>query len=164
MDPRKETRVTIHEIYIKAPAEQIWEAITSPDWTVKYGYRTAMTYDLKPGGRFAARATPQMQQFGLPETVVDGEVIEAAPPRRLVQTFRFLFSAQNVAEGFTRLTYDIEPTSAGFCRLRITHDVTGAPMMERDVTRTFSERGGGGWSWTLSDLKSLLETGRPLSG
>lgn len=163
METSQETRVTIHEIYIKASAEQIWEAITSPDWTVKYGYRTAMTYELRPGGSYVSKATPQMRQFGLPETVVDGEVIEALPPRRLVQTFRFLFSPQNVAEGFTRLTYEIEPAQAGFCRLRITHDVTGAPMMERDVTQTFSERGGGGWSWTLSDLKSLLETGRPLS-
>ena len=164
MEPRKETRVTIHEIYIKAPAEQIWEAITSPDWTVKYGYRTAMNYDLRAGGKFVSRATPQMREFGLPEVVVDGEIIEALPPRRLVQTFRFQFSPQNVAEGFTRLTYEIEQTPAGFCRLRITHDVTGAPMMEADVTRTFSDRGGGGWNWTLSDLKSLLETGRPLSG
>ncbi len=163
METSQETRVTIHEIYIKASAEQIWEAITSPDWTVKYGYRTAMTYELRPGGSYVSKATPQMRQFGLPESVVDGEVMEALPPRRLVQTFRFLFSPQNVAEGFTRLTYEIEPTPAGFCRLRITHDVTGAPMMERDVTQTFSERGGGGWSWTLSDLKSLLETGRPLS-
>ena len=164
MESGKEARVTIHEIYIKAPAEQIWEAITSPDWTVKYGYRTAMTYELRPGGKYASRATPEMRQFGLPETVVDGEVLEAQAPRKLVQTFRFLFSPQNTAEGFTRLTYEIEPTTAGFCRVRITHDVTGAPMMERDVTRTFNERGGGGWTWTLSDLKSLLETGKPLSG
>jgi hypothetical protein len=28
----------------------------------------------------------------------------------------------------------------------------------------FSERGGGGWNWILSDLKSLLETGKTLSG
>lgn len=164
MEPGKETRVTIHEIYIKAPADQIWEAITSPEWTVKYGYRAAMSYELRPGGKFAARATPKMREFGLPEVIIDGEVIEASPPRRLVHSFRFLFSPQNVAEGFTRLTYEIEPTNAGFCRLRITHDVTGAPGMERDVTRTFSDRGGGGWNWTLSDLKSLLETGRPLSG
>ena len=102
MEPRKETRVTIHEIYIKAPADQIWEAITSPEWTAQYGYRTAMSYELRPGGKFVSRATPQMREFGLPEVVVDGEVIEAQPPRRLVQTFRFLFSPQNVAEGFTR--------------------------------------------------------------
>jgi hypothetical protein len=28
----------------------------------------------------------------------------------------------------------------------------------------FNGRGGGGWSWIISDLKSLLETGRPLAG
>jgi hypothetical protein len=27
------------------------------------------------------------------------------------------------------------------------------------VANKFSEMGGGGWAWILSDLKSLLETG-----
>ncbi len=27
-----------------------------------------------------------------------------------------------------------------------------------------AEGAGGGWSWILSDLKSLLETGSPLAG
>lgn len=31
------------------------------------------------------------------------------------------------------------------------------------VSSKFSERGAGGWSWILSDLKSLLETGSKMS-
>jgi hypothetical protein len=31
------------------------------------------------------------------------------------------------------------------------------------TTRTFNTRGGGGWNWILSDLKSLLETGKTLA-
>ncbi len=27
--------------------------------------------------------------MGLPEVVIDGEIIECVPPRKLVQTFRF---------------------------------------------------------------------------
>jgi hypothetical protein len=42
----------------------------------------------------------------------------------------------------------------------VTHELEGAPMMAAMVSGKFSEMGGGGWAWILSDLKSLLETGK----
>jgi hypothetical protein len=36
-------------------------------------------------------------------------------------------------------------------------------MMTGATTSTFSQQGGGGWNWILSDLKSLLETGKTMS-
>jgi hypothetical protein len=51
-----------------------------------------------------------MAAFGLPDPMVDGDVIEVDPPRKLVQTYRFLFSPEMKAEGFTRLTWEIEET------------------------------------------------------
>ena len=58
----QETRITtqVSEIYIRATPEAIWEAITSPEWTAKYGYRTRAEYELKPGGKVAHRSTAQM--------------------------------------------------------------------------------------------------------
>jgi hypothetical protein len=82
----------------------------------------------------------------------------------LVQTFRFLFSEENKAEGFTRVTWEIEPTTGGFCRLTVTHDLEGAPIMASATSSKFDQQGGGGWTWIISDLKSLLETGKSLSG
>ena len=35
-------------------------------------------------------------------------MIEADPPRKLVQTWRMLMDPEMAAEGFTRLTYEIE--------------------------------------------------------
>ncbi len=130
----------------------------------QYGYKGASTYELRPGGAYKARATDDMRKFGLPEVVVDGEVIEANPPHRLVQTYRFLFNEANKAEGFTRVTWEIERTTAGFTRLTVTHELEGAPGMAGMVSSKFSEQGAGGWSWILSDLKSLLETGSTLAG
>jgi uncharacterized protein YndB with AHSA1/START domain len=154
----------VHEIYIRASAEAIWEAVTTPEWTRRYGYRALHHYELKPGGAFQAKATPQMRQMGLPELIIDGAVIEADAPRKLVQTYRFLFSDANRAEGFTRITWEIETRAEGFCRLTVTHELEGAPLMEAAISSKFNGRGGGGWSWIISDLKSLLETGKPLSG
>lgn len=149
----------VYEIYIKAPPEAIWEAITSPEWTVKYGYRGPVEYELRPGGAYRARATPDMLAMGMPEVVIDGTVEEAIPPRKLVHTYRFLFNDQFRSEGFTRVTWEIEKAASGFSRLTVVHELEGAPMMAAMVSSPFSEMGTGGWAWILSDLKSVLETG-----
>jgi uncharacterized protein YndB with AHSA1/START domain len=152
LKPAEKSTVHIHQIYIKAEPGVIWDALTSPEWNGRYGYRGISHYELK-----------QMRSFGLPEVIIDGEVIEVRPPFKLVQTYRFLFNDEHRAEGFSRITFEIEPTPAGFCRVTITHDTTGLPMMSRATQTNFSQDGGGGWDWILSDLKSLLETGKTMS-
>ena len=165
MSTQAQTGVTtqVFEIYIKASAEAVWDAVTNPEWNAKYGYRGAMTYDLRAGGQFRVHANQQMRSFGLPEVIIDGEVLECLPPRKLVQTYRWLFTEENKAEGFTRVTWEIVPTEAGFTRLTVTHELEGAPAMAAGVSRKFDTRGGGGWNWILSDLKTLLETGKTMT-
>ncbi|HEU4689746.1 MAG TPA: SRPBCC domain-containing protein [Vicinamibacterales bacterium] len=152
----------VYEVYIRASQQSIWDAITSPEWTVKYGYRGAIDYDLRPGGAYKAHSTPEMKAVGMPDVVVDGTVEQADPPRKLVHTYRFLFSDEIKAEGFTRVTWEIEKVSANFSRLTVVHELEGAPIMAQMVSSKFSEMGGGGWAWILSDLKSMLETGNSM--
>ena len=156
------TTTQVYEVYIRATPQAIWEAITSPDWTVKYGYRGVVDFELRPGGKYRAHATPDMCAIGLPDVVVDGIVESADPPHRLVHTYRFLFNDAHKAEGFTRVTWEIEKVASGFSRLTVVHELEGAPMMAGMVASKFSEMGAGGWAWILSDLKSLLETGRSM--
>ncbi len=152
----------VYEVYIKAPQQAIWDAITSPEWTVKYGYRSAAEYDLRPGGAYKVLSSPELRAVGMPEVAVDGTVELADPPRKLVHTYRFLFSDEHKAEGFTRISWEIEKVSANFSRLTVVHELEGAPIMAQMVASKFSERGGGGWAWILSDLKSVLETGNSM--
>jgi uncharacterized protein YndB with AHSA1/START domain len=166
MTTKTETAVTtlVHQVYIKATPEAIWEAITSPEWTAKYGYRGIAEYDLRPGGKYLVKASPKMQEMGMPGDLVDGEVIEADPPRRLVQTWRALWDPELVEEGFTRVTWETQEEMGGITRLTVTHELEGFPKHLEQVTSTAPlEQGGGGWSWILSDLKTLLESGNPLS-
>jgi uncharacterized protein YndB with AHSA1/START domain len=150
----------IYKVYIKADAQRIWEAITSPEWNSRYGYRGATELDLRPGGAVVGRSNPGMIAAGAPEIGVDGEVLEAEAPYRLVQTFRMLMDPGTAAEGFTKLTYELKEGKGGVTSLTVTHELTDAPNLARVLAGEFEDMGaGGGWAWVLSDLKSLLETG-----
>jgi uncharacterized protein YndB with AHSA1/START domain len=166
-----ETSVTtqVYRVYIKATPQAVWDAITNPEWTQRYGYGGRGEYDLKPGGSYIGYTSDAMKKAGaekgytVPDVAVDGEIIEADPPRRLVQTWRMLMDDAMRDEGFTRLTYELVDQPGGVTRLTLIHDLAGAPSLALVVSGQLEDEGaGGGWSWVLSDLKSLLETGSPL--
>ncbi len=91
-------------------------------------------------------------------------MLESDPPRKLVQTWHPQFTPEMIAEPPTRLTYEITESRGGICTVTITHDVTGAPLVAGMVRGGGDPaQGGGGWPWVLSDLKSLLETGKRMS-
>jgi len=162
-----ETKVTtqVYRVYIRATPQAIWDAITKPEWTERYGYGARAEYDLRPGGAHRGLASEAMRCQGAPEVAVDGEVIEADPPRKLVVTWRMAVDPQLAAEGFTRLTYEIEEGKGGVTKLTVIHDLEGAPKLAALVGGEMEPMGaGGGWSWVLSDLKTLLETGHRLEG
>jgi uncharacterized protein YndB with AHSA1/START domain len=153
----------VYRVYIKSTPEAIWDAITKPEWTLRYGYGGRGEYDLRPGGAYRGYSNEDMRKMGAPELAVDGEVIEADPPHRLVQTWRMIMDDRMAAEGFTRLTYEIEPRKQGVTRLTVTHELEGAPGLQVLLSGGMEDHGaGGGWSWVLSGLKTLLETGESL--
>lgn len=84
----------IYRVYIKATLEAVWEAITNPGWNKQYGYGCPGTYDLRPGGQYHALASQAMKDFGAPDVIIDGKVLEVDPPRRLVQTWRALYDPE----------------------------------------------------------------------
>jgi uncharacterized protein YndB with AHSA1/START domain len=165
MTTMTETSVTtqVYQVFIRATPEAIWDAITKPEWTEKYGYRARSEYDLRPGGAFRSIASEEMRAMGMAELVVDGEVVEADPPRKLVQTWRFLWSEEIAAEGPTRVTFEIEDANGGTSKLTVTHELENAPTTAAYLAGEIADAGGG-WSYVISDLKTLLETGAPLPG
>jgi uncharacterized protein YndB with AHSA1/START domain len=158
----------VYRIWIKATPERIWQAITDPEWNSRYAYRSPGHYELNKGGSFHNEATDEMREFAaangfqVPDTIIDGEVLEVDPPRRLVQTWRMLMDPTTASEPFTTLTYEIEDAKMqpGVCKLTVTHELTGAPATAAMVAGTDDSGAGGGWAWILSDLKTLVETGK----
>ena len=66
--------VQVFRIVIKASAQAIWEAITTPEWTERDGYGGRVAYDLKSGGGFSHGASAEMKSFGLPDEIIVGKV------------------------------------------------------------------------------------------
>jgi uncharacterized protein YndB with AHSA1/START domain len=153
----------INRVYIKAPVQTVWDAITRPDWNRKYGYQCPSEYDLRPGGAYRVLANEAMTEQGASTVIIDGEVLVCEPPHKLVQTWRALFTPETEAEGFTRLTWELVEEQPGLTKLTVTHDVEGAPLVRAQVSGEM-ENAGGGWAFILSDLKTLLETGKPFMG
>jgi uncharacterized protein YndB with AHSA1/START domain len=82
-------------------------------------------------------------------------VIEADPPNRLVHTWHALWDADVSADLPSRVTWEITGMHGGMTKLTVVHD-------DFDGETATYKQVGGGWSWVLSSLKTLLETGEGL--
>src|SRR5690606_29526736 len=82
---RQAPDVQVFRVYIEAPIEKVFAAITSPEFSTKYGYGGQVEYDLTPGGDYVTYTTDGMKAMGMGDVAVTGRVIEVDPPRRLVQ-------------------------------------------------------------------------------
>ncbi len=141
----------VYEIYIKTTPERLWQAITDPELRSKYSFGVGVYSSWTPGSGHHARATEMTSSPGA--EIAEGENIEVDPPRRLVQTFRALWSDDVKAEGASRVTWEIEPIGDS-CRLTVTHD---------QLRIGANAELYGGWPMILSGLKTLLETGAALT-
>jgi len=158
----KAATTQIYRVFIRATPQAIWDAITRPEWAQRYGYCVPVEYDMRAGGKFRALANQGMKGHGAPDVIIVGEVIELDPPRKLVQTWHPVWDPEGAAEPATTVTFEIKQDQGGVCKLTVTHDLEGAPSTARTVGGQ-NEQAGGGWAWVLSDLKTLLESGKGLS-
>ncbi len=137
----------VFEIYIRTTPELLWEAITDAELRSKYSFGARVTSDWTPGSRFEMGSPNASGLLG------EGVNLEVDPPRRLVQSMVALWGDDVLAEGTSRITWEIEPVGDS-CRLLVTHD----QMREGANDQLY-----GGWPMILSGLKTLLETGELLT-
>jgi uncharacterized protein YndB with AHSA1/START domain len=138
----------VYEIYIRATPEEVWRAITDPEMTQRYYYGTRVESDWRPGSRYIYRGSDGSEQLV-------GEVLEADPPRRLVTSFSAVWDEGVRADPPSRLTWEVVPFGPT-CLLRMTHDDV-VPGSATDASVS------GGWTVILSGLKTLVETGEPMT-
>jgi uncharacterized protein YndB with AHSA1/START domain/DNA-binding transcriptional ArsR family regulator len=137
----------VFEIYIRTTPERLWQAITDPDIRARYQFGAHIRSDWTRG------STYRVVHDGAPSGLIEGENVEVDPPRRLVQSARAVWDDDVIAEGTSRVTWEIEPVGDS-CRLTVTHD----QLREDADPRLY-----GGWPMILSGLKTWLETGQELT-
>jgi uncharacterized protein YndB with AHSA1/START domain len=137
----------VHVTYISTTPEKLWNELIDAEMTKKYWQHENIS-DWKPGSKWEHRSFDKERTLK-----VVGKVIESSPPRRLVLPRAFPTDEAR-EEKHTRVTFEIEPPG-DVVRLTVTHDrlAPDSEMLKRITT---------GWPQILSNLKSLLEVGRPL--
>lgn len=135
----------VYVTYIRASAEQVWQALTDADLTARYwGHRNVSDW--------AEGSTWQHVRLDSDAVDVVGRVLETDPPRRLRITFEGPDDFPSEAPSI--VTFEIEPGD-GSTRLTVTHTDLVSAEQRRSIAHS--------WSAVLSNLKTLLETGETLS-
>jgi uncharacterized protein YndB with AHSA1/START domain len=139
----------VYVTFIRTTPEKLWRALIEPEFTRQFWMGTTQEAEWTPGSSWRI-AKPNG------DTADSGEVIEIEPNRKLVLTWQNHMFPEMTAEGFSRLTYEIEE-KGNAVKLTVTHEMDKS---ESKLIKAVS----GGWPMILSSLKSLLETGESLPG
>src|SRR5207248_1552629 len=141
-----ENNVQLYQVFIRTTPEKLWQALTDGAITKKYLFSETLHSDWKRGSEWYSTGPSGSRD-------VEGTVIEADPPNRLVLTWHVLWDKE-LSNELSRVTYLIEKRGE-VCKLTVAHELSEAPKTARQVNQD-------GWQLILSGLKTLLETGQPL--
>jgi uncharacterized protein YndB with AHSA1/START domain len=132
----------VYTTYIKATAEKVWSAITTPEFTRQYWGGRDNVSDWKKGSPWR-----HLDPDDPGASSVVGEVVESVPPTRLVLTW----ADPNDLKDSSRLTFEIQ-TLGDLVRLNVIHgEFKPGSIMASKISQ--------GWPLVLSSLKSFLENG-----
>lgn len=144
------TTTQVYQVLIRASAQRIWDAITTPEFTSRYFHGARVETTGVTGTPFRYYAPDGTTLWG------DEVIEEADPPHKLVVPWRSLYDQDMTAEPRSRVTWLIEEQGHGVCLLTAVHDrLENSPKTARSI-------GGIGWLTVVDGLKTLLETGQPL--
>ena len=138
----------VYMTVIAASPEEVWNGLTTPEFTRQYWHNTRVRSDYRTGS--AIEFLNEDDSVG-----VAGEILIADRPVELSYTWRFTGSDSPAKDDPpSRVTFRLEPISAG-TRLTVVHDQL-AEGSQTATTVSF------GWPHVLAGLKTLLETGNAI--
>ena len=137
----------VYVTYIRTTPEKLWQALIDPEFTRKYWAETWQESEWKTGSSW---------KIMIPDGRVadSGEIIEIEHLRKIVLSWRNYLIPEAQAEGYSRLTYELEQQGDAV-KLTVIHEMDKPESILIQKVST-------GWPAILSSLKSLLETGESL--
>jgi uncharacterized protein YndB with AHSA1/START domain len=135
----------VYVTYIKTTPRKLWEAITNSEFMKQYWFGVHFETDWKKG-------SPWKMIYGDGRLTDSGKILSMDPPLRLVLSWRNEWKPELKAEGYGRCVMEIEPLGK-LVRLTVTHSIN------RPQSKLIGAVSGG-WPLILSNLKSLLESGK----
>ncbi len=138
----------VYSVYIKAAPDRVWRAITDGNETVRYYFGTRVTSDWQTG-------SPLSYAYPDGSIAADGVVLEIDPGRRIVMAFHPRWDPGIESEGPIRMTWEVEATDDGGSKLTVTSALKPGSQS--------AEAFAGGIVHIVSGLKTLIETGEPLT-
>ena len=137
----------IFVIYIKTTKEKLWDALTNPEMTSKYYYKSKIRSHFTIGSSIEYLLE---DESGKDYSAVYGEIIDIEKNKKLVHSFSFHSNDDQPS----RATFEIEEVEQGV-KLTLTHDnFDSETITYKEVIQ--------GWPLIISGLKTLLETGKLL--
>lgn len=137
----------VYVTYIETTPEKLWDALTSSEFTRRYWFGAEVQSDWKVGSAWALVMDGRSTDVG--------EILEADRPHRLSYTFKHVSNEALRNEPASKVVFTLEPFGK-VVKLTLTHEgfVEGSKLLD-GISK--------GWPAILASLKSLLESGEPLT-
>jgi len=134
--------------FIACDAASAWNAIVDPEKTVSYYYGTRVESDWETASRIRYLSADG-------KVVADGFIVTIDPPRHLEMMFHARWDPELDAEGPVRMVWSVED-SDGLTRVTVASHLDTGTKSYTDWSR--------GIPFIVSGMKTLLETGRAMTG
>jgi uncharacterized protein YndB with AHSA1/START domain len=132
---------------IAASPEEVWQGLTSAEFTRQYWHGTDIKSDFEKGSPL---------EFTTPDGAIGvcGKILESVFPSRLSYTWQFMRDPAAKDDPPSRVTYTLEALTVG-TRLTVVHDELAEGSKTAEMVSI-------GWPHVVAGLKTLLETGEAI--
>jgi uncharacterized protein YndB with AHSA1/START domain len=139
----------VYVTYIATTPEKLWAALTSNEFTKQYFFGREIMSDWQVGSSFHLMNKDKTEHYG--------EVLVYEPYSLLTITWSI---KDPEGDRMSKVTYELTPLN-GTIKLTLRHE----ELLEQDILKDEGKIEGfnNGWPFILSNLKSLLETGKTLT-
>src|SRR5260370_3307149 len=109
-----------YDIYVGAPVAKVWKGIVDGEMTKHYVYGTCLESKLKKGAPYAYVGDGDFK-------VVDGEILEIEPEKRLVMSWKAHWDDSAANDRPSSVSYELSAVGPSTTKLHLVHDDFQAP-------------------------------------